>query len=135
MVTVYKDTQHSILGESKKYPLVIREPFSLTDIFLTHPVLEKLNSNYFQVYHVFIKGYDGYDIQEYDPSAGCFIYKLSTEDSRGYHGNFASSVCIDSGVENWCNYSKSGKKTETQDHSKQFPEHFEDDKIFLLTIN
>ena len=78
--------------------------------------------------YLFILGYYGYDIQEYDDTSGEFIYKSSTYDSRGYYGNFASSVCIDSGVENWCNYSKSGKKTETQDHSKQFPEHFEDDK-------
>ena len=77
---------------------------------------------------MFISGYDGYDIQEYDPSAGCFIYKSSTEDSRGYYGNFASSVCIDSGVENWCIYTKSSKKTEPLFHSKQIPEHFEDDK-------
>ena len=77
---------------------------------------------------MFILGYDGYDIQEYDPSTGCFIYKSSTEDSRGYWGNFASSVCIDSGVENWCSYSKSDKKSEPQDHSKPFPEHSEDEE-------
>jgi len=75
-----------------------------------------------------LQGYFGYDIQEYDPSTGGFIYKSSTEESRGLYGNFASSVCIDSGVEDWCNYSKSNKKSEPQDHSKPFPEHSEDDK-------
>ena len=78
----------------------------------------------------FILGYYGYDIQEYDKSTGGFIYKSSTEDDRGYWGNFASSVCIDSGVENWCTYSKSDKKSEPQDHSKPFPEHSEDDTNF-----
>jgi len=75
-----------------------------------------------------LQGYYGYDIQEYDETSGGFIYKTSTEDWRGYYGNFASSVCIDSGVENWCTYSKSDKKSEPQDHSKPFPEHPEDDK-------
>jgi len=74
-----------------------------------------------------LQGYYGYDIEEYDKSTGEFIYKSSTEDDRGYWGNFASSVCIDSGVENWCTYSKSDKKSEPQDHSKPFPEHSEDD--------
>jgi len=77
-----------------------------------------------------LQGYYGYDIQEYDETSGGFIYKSSTEDWRGYYGNFASSVCIDSGVENWCTYSKSDKKSEPQDHSKPFPEHPEDDKKF-----
>jgi len=75
-----------------------------------------------------LQGIYGYDIQEYDETSGGFIYKTSTEDWRGYYGNFASSVCIDSGVENWCTYSKSDKKSEPQDHSKPFPEHPEDDK-------
>jgi len=75
-----------------------------------------------------LQGYYGYEIQEYDQSTGGFIYKSSTEDSRGIFGNFASSVCIDSGVEDWCTYSKSGKKSKPQDHSKPFPEHSEDDK-------
>jgi len=74
-----------------------------------------------------LQGYRGYDIEEYDKSSGGFIYKSSTEVDRGYWGNFASSVCIDSGVENWCTYSKSDKKSEPQDHSNPFPEHFEDD--------
>jgi len=78
-----------------------------------------------------LQGYYGYDIQEYDKSTGGFIYKSSTEDERGYWGNFASSVCIDSGVDNWCTYSKSGKKSEPQDHSKPFPERSEDDKELL----
>jgi len=78
-----------------------------------------------------LQGYRGYDIQEYDKSTGGFIYKSSTEDERGYWGNFASSVCIDSGVDNWCTYSKSGKKSEPQDHSKPFPERSEDDKELL----
>jgi len=77
-----------------------------------------------------LQGYYGYDIQEYDDTSGEFIYKSSTYDSRGYFGNFASSVCIDSGVEDWCTYSKSDKKSEPQDHSKPFPEHPEDDKKF-----
>jgi len=74
-----------------------------------------------------LQGYLGYEIQEYDPSTGCFIYKTSTEDSRSYDGNFASPVCID-GVEKWCTYSKSDKKSEPQDHSKPFPQHSKDDK-------
>ena len=78
--------------------------------------------------YLFILGYYGYDIQEYDETSGGFIYKSSTDYSRGVWGNFASSVCIDSGVENWCTYSKSGKKSEPQDHSKPFPEHSEDDE-------
>jgi len=78
-----------------------------------------------------LQGYYGYDIQEYDKSTGGFIYKSSTEDERGYWGNFASSVCIDSGVDNWCTYSKSGKKSKPQDHSKPFPERSEDDKDLL----
>jgi len=77
-----------------------------------------------------LQGYYGYDIQEYDETSGGFIYKTSTEDWRGFYGNFASSVCIDSGVEDWCTYSKSDKKSEPQDHSKPFPEHPEDDKKF-----
>jgi len=77
-----------------------------------------------------LQGQEGYDIQEYDKTSGGFIYKTSTEFDRGYWGNFASSVCIDSGVENWCTYSKSDKKSEPQDHSKPFPEHPEDDKKF-----
>ena len=77
---------------------------------------------------IYLLGYDGYDIQEYDKTSGGFIYKTSTEFDRASWGNFASSVCIDSGVENWCTYSKSDKKSEPQDHSKPFPEHSEDDK-------
>jgi len=77
-----------------------------------------------------LQGYYGYDVEEYDKTSGGFIYKTSTEFDRGYWGNFASSVCIDSGVENWCTYSKSDKKSEPQDHSKPFPEHPEDDKKF-----
>jgi len=75
-----------------------------------------------------LQGYGGYEVQEYDKTSGEFIYKTSTEFDRGYWGNFASSVCIDSGVENWCTYSKSDKKSEAQDHSKPFPQHSEDDK-------
>ena len=79
---------------------------------------------------IFLLGYGGYEVQEYDKTSGEFIYKTSTENSRGYWGNFASSVCIDSGVEDWCSYSKSDKKSKPQDHSKPFPEHYsEDDKI------
>ena len=70
----------------------------------------------------------GYDIEEYDETSGGFIYKSSTEDSRSHYGNFASSACIDSGVEDWCIYSKSDKKSKPQDHSKPFPEHSEEDK-------
>ena len=77
---------------------------------------------------IFILGYGGYDIQKYDKSSGEFIYKSSTADSRGFSGNFASSVCIDSGVENWCTYSENDKKSKPQDHSKPFPGHSEDDK-------
>jgi len=76
-----------------------------------------------------LQGQEGYDIQEYDKTSGGFIYKTSTEFYRIY-GNFASSVFIDSGVEDWCTYSKSDKKSKPQDHSKPFPEHPEDDKIF-----
>jgi len=75
-----------------------------------------------------LQGYEGYDIQEYDPSTGGFIYKTSTEDFRSAYGNFASSVCIDSGVEDSCNYSKSGKKSLPQDHSNPFPKPSEDEK-------
>ena len=82
------------------------------------------------VYTFNFVGYFAYDIQEYDKSTGGFIYKSSTEESRGLYGNFASSVCMDSGIEDWCIYSKSGEKSEPQDHSKPFPEHPEDDKIF-----
>ena len=78
---------------------------------------------------IFLLGYSGYDVQEYDETSGGFIYKTSTEFDRVW-GNFASSVCIDSGVEDWCTYSKSDKKSKPQDHSKPFPEHPEDDKIF-----
>merc|ERR1712198_523019 len=77
-----------------------------------------------------LQGYYGYDIQEYDETSGGFIYKSSTVYSRGYFGNYASSVCIYSGVENWCTYSKSDKKSEKQDHSKPFPKHPEDEKKF-----
>jgi len=77
-----------------------------------------------------LQGYDGYDIQEYDKTSGGFIYKTSTEFDRASWGNFASSVCIDSGVEDWCTYSKSNKKSEPQDHTKPFPEHPMDDKKF-----
>jgi len=77
-----------------------------------------------------LQGYYGYEIQEYDPSTGCFNYKSSTYYSRGFYGNFASSVCMDSGIEDWCIYSKSGEKSEPQDHSKPFPGHSDDDKNF-----
>merc|ERR1712198_109177 len=70
-----------------------------------------------------LQGDYGYNVQEYDKTSGGFIYKTSTDYSRGFWGNFASSVCIDSGVENWCTYSKSDKKSEPQDHSYPFPKH------------
>ena len=73
-------------------------------------------------------GFNGYDIQEYDKTSGEFNYKSSTEFSRGAFGNFASSVSIDTGVDDWCTYYKSDKKSEPQDHSKPFPKHSEDDK-------
>ena len=79
------------------------------------------------VYH-YLLGYFGKDIQEYDDTSGGFVYKSSTEDSRSHYGNFASSACIDSVVEDWCSYSKSDKKSKPQDHSKPFPGHSEDDK-------
>jgi len=81
-----------------------------------------------------LQGHYGYDIEEYDPSTGGFIYKSSTEDWRSSSGNLASSVCIDSGVEDSCIYSKSGKKSQPQDHSNPFPDSV-DEKIFHLTIN
>ena len=91
-------------------------------------VKSELMSSLICVYLTLI-GYYGYDIEEYDKTSGGFIYKTSTEFYRIY-GNFASSVFIDSGVEDWCTYSKSDKKSKLQDHSKPFPEHPEDDKLF-----
>jgi len=111
-------TEHLEVGVDKKWINHNNETYNPEDISCA-----EANTNVYC-----LQGYYGYEVQEYDKTSGGFIYKTSTEFDRGYWGNFASSVCIDSGVENWCTYSKSDKKSEPQDHSKPFPQHSEDDK-------
>merc|ERR1711973_149244 len=81
-----------------------------------------------------LQGYNSYEIEEFDKINGCFEVKAYTQDSRGYFGNFASSVCLDNcNPEDYCVNYEIVKKAKATDHSKPIPGQNEEDRITIFT--
>jgi len=59
-----------------------------------------------------LQGYNGYNVTKWNPDYDQFDLMLDTSYWRGYWGNFASAVPINSGVEDWCMSYEKEKKLE-----------------------